>query len=136
MDYAFYDSNTGEITSWGTMDETSLAAQTLPVYLGLADPKTQYVNVANGTLIARPAFPSTWSAVAINADGVAQTTITGLPNPTIVFFPRIEANGVDLPASFSVTDGVLNLKAGAKGLYQITLKAFPYQDYTTVIQAT
>lgn len=136
MDYAEYNETTGEIVSWGVMDETSLAGQTVPIYIGVVDAATQYINVADGTLITRPTLASTWSKTSITADGTDQATITGLPNPTTVVFPRIEANAVTTPAQFNVTDGVLNLKAGAKGVYQITLKAFPYQDFTTVIYAT
>ena len=135
LDYAMYNGTTGEITQWGQLDETSIALQTVPTYIGLVDPKTQYIDVQTGSPVTRPDFPSAFDRTTIVANGTDQTVITGLPNPTRVSFVQIDAGGVNAPAAFNVTDGILNLRSGAKGYYVISLNAFPYREYVVGIQA-
>lgn len=101
-----------------------------------ANTRTQYVNLATKALAARPAFPSSFNATTLVANGTASITIGSLPNPTLVTIFTGGAPGVGFVAPFTVTDGSFVFKTPAKGTYEVMFESGVYQTYIATVTAT
>jgi len=142
VQYLVYDSTTGKIKSTGTCNYSLVSLQAQAgetAIVGVADPITQYIDVANVVIISRPTFTSnnTWNVTSITSNG-ANAAVFGsnLANPTTVRISPLPTTGV-LSTAATITTGNLTLTTtGLPGTYSLLFQSFPYQDYTVTITGT
>lgn len=150
---AVYDLLTGEIISTGgiqfddDLKEVQIAAALAPwgvetcgLYEGMAEAskETQYVAVLDGVpaLVDKPellVFIEN-DKTTILADGVDETTLTGLPDPCEIIIddpdPTVETQVVE------VTGGGFVFTAEDPGVYSIEVVRFPFLPWIVEITAT
>lgn len=88
-----------------------------------------------GVLTVRPYFDTvaSWNTTTLGADGV-QVITYGSSLPSGATYEVIPPQGVAV-SSGTITDGIFSMKTLVIGSYQLTLRKFPYQDYTVRITA-
>ena len=147
MDYVIYKDSNGQVLSFGTVPDTAHYDLITP---GTGNTKVEETIESDltwyfpaGVKTARPLLTTanSWNKTTITANGT-DTAVFGasLPNPTAVTIitpptAGITTDGVN-KITGTVTDGTLTITATKAGGYVVTLKAFPYQDYTVTITAT
>jgi hypothetical protein len=135
LQFFIYDTATGRVLGVGTYDERGDGAAARGVAVGTINPDVEYA--PGGVKTARPVFnllTLLLDKTTLVANGVDMATISGIPNGTVVevfkdqdVFPRGVA---------TVTDGSLQLRVDAAGVYRIVLENFPTQSYAFQVVAT
>lgn len=136
--YTVYNTTTGQIVLNGVAEDEEQAAlqpgQDEDIDLDEADPATEYY--PSGVKTTRPLFTAanSWSKTTFTANGTDSAVFgSSLPNPTHITI--IGPSGVPNVYEETNTDTSLTIKATVKGEYEITIRGFPYQDYTTTLTA-
>lgn len=138
--FVIYKTASGEILRTGQVPDDMLTIQAgtgETVVEAIANPATEYYSA--GVKTTRPLLTTvaTWSALTLVANGVATVTLGAtLPNPTKINITPPANLGIAAIAEQTVIDGSFVLSTTVAGAYQVTAKAFPYQDYTVTINAT
>lgn len=114
IEYSKYNSNTGEITQYGTM-QNELFELEESVVIGSYNNTEFYIN--NGIATLRPVLALSKTSIA--ADGIDTATATGLPIPFAV-----DIDGEEI----EINDGVFDFCHTIPGTYTITPRTFPYQS--------
>lgn len=136
-DFARYNASTGEVLATGQIDDSQIQYQDpTGLYIGDIDGTTQYINVSNGAVVARPTLPA-WSATTLAADGTSSITIgPGLPSSTLIVVDVPMNLGLAPVFGYNETSGTFTFKTTVAGKYTITIKPFPYQNVVTSVIAT
>ena len=128
--WAIYNTATGLIDRVYSGPESEAAIQLLSgegftsIADGLDD-RTAYVQ--DGVAIARPPFPITISKSTIDADGIDECLITGVPAGTEVTWPDGQTD--------IVNDGEVAFAVDLPGEYILKFSAVPYLTQEVAIEA-
>ena len=141
--YILVDSTTGEVYSSLQMDAGDsaavLAANPGTILVSSAtviDDSLYLYDLIGLTFVLKDDLTdvATWDSLTLDADATDAVTLgSGLPNPTIVSVTPVRAFAN--PAYVVVTTGSFVFKTDAVGLYSITARAFPYNEYTVTVEA-
>lgn len=138
--YVVYVTASGEVLRTGNCLDDDLALQAgtgETAVQDTANDATEYY--PSGVKTTRPLITSvaTWDTTSITANGTAKATLgSSLPNPSTVFITPPAGLGLPAVAPQTVTDGTFRLSTTVPGAYTVTVRAFPYQDYTVTINAS
>ncbi|MCW2242274.1 hypothetical protein [Azospirillum canadense] len=121
-----YDAATGRVLGTLTLPPSGLPLQTVPLYLGVLDSATQYVDPASGEARERPLLDLTVDTTTIRADGSDVATISGIPPGTVVYSPL---------GRHVIDDGVLEYTTVYPGDHRFVIDAFPAQRQEVTIHA-
>lgn len=134
--YAIYLLSDGSINQLYTGDDPTPyvdPGEGVAIVPAEVDDDTHYFPA--GVLTVRPYFDTvaSWNTISLGADGVQVITYgSGLPSGTT--YEVIPPQGVAV-SSGTITDGIFSMKTLVIGTYRLTLRKFPYQDYTINITA-
>ena len=117
----FKDYN-GEITGIITADTEAIEFWLIDhpdngVVSGVFCGETYFIQPTGRLPVLRPTNPATINKTTFTANGVDSTTISNLPNPSVV-----RVDGV----AYNVTDGEFEFTVDLTGKYQIIIDSFPY----------
>jgi hypothetical protein len=87
-----------------------------------------YYHLINEEITTRPDNTATIDQTTMSADGVDTTTISNLPNPSIVHFND--------EGDYDVTDGTFEFTVDTVGSYEIIIESFPYKPITFTVVAS
>ena len=141
VNYTVYDTTTGRIYRTGSTESEEQAniqatEANEVVALEQADEATEYYTGNPMEKTTRPLFTTSnsWNKTTFTANGTDSAVFgSSLPNPTYVTI--IGPPGVPNVYEETNTDTTLTIKSTFKGEYEVTIKGFPYQDYTTTLTA-
>ena len=125
--FTVYDAETGRIKASGNCHETDYHLQA-ELYSGFdiidqaSDNSKDFV--LDGMVVPRPTLA--FDRLIINADGVDEATLTDLPDSCEVV--------VDGDVHV-VEGGTLTITSEMPAKYAIAIKAFPYMDFSAVVEA-
>jgi hypothetical protein len=128
-EFARYDPETGKVLAVGLVPENMVDLQTGPIYIGSADPTTQYI--VNDVICERPEFDIRLSGTTVKANGLDSLVVSNVPIGTFV--------SVSGPTSISsVTDAEedISMTFVVPGQYVLTMENFPFQEMKVTINAT
>lgn len=139
ISFTIYDNTTGQILRSGWVSaEDQLSIQAVEenevVVAEEANEHTEYY--PSGVKTARPLLTTanSWNKTTFTANGTDSAVFgSSLPNPTYITI--IGPLGVPNVYDETNTDTSITIKSTFKGDYEVTIKGFPYQDYTTTLTA-
>lgn len=128
--YSCYDLITGKVMWAGEMPDYMIPLQTtdkLGVIREALNTNTHYVDVNTETSKPRPPLPVVANKSQIQADGVDELVLSGVPVGSSVIWPDGE-EGV-------VNDGEVALSVDLAGSYVIKIVSFPYLTEEFTVEA-
>lgn len=121
INFTCYSRVTGEFLWVGSVPNFMFGIQTNDEVIALPDiydPKTQYVNLTSEEVENRPPLSLVANKTTINADGLDEWIITGVPIGASVTWPDGVVTTVD--------DGEIVFTVDVVGTYKFIVNAFPY----------
>lgn len=127
--YYVYNNFTGQIERIGRSPHSQNrgANSTFSFVSNKVNPATHYHDTTTDTLTERPDLAPLISKTSILADGVDETVISSLPNPTTVTWPDGQVD--------TVTDGSIEFSVDLEGSYTFKLELFPYKSKEITVEA-
>lgn len=120
QNYVVYKTQTGEITNIGIANPEDENQRVVPIGSTMLYTDKRYNSdyyVLDSELEERTALSATWDVTEIVANGVEEATLSGLPEPCIVY---VDNNPVD------VDDGVFEFSSNDVGVYIIYVDEASY----------
>jgi hypothetical protein len=77
-----------------------------------ANPRTEYANLQDATIVPRLPLGATWSKTTVTADGVDEAVLQPLPDPCTVYIDGVAE---------VVVGGALELSLEAPGVYRVSI---------------
>ena len=127
-----YDKNSGEPLGHGVyIDEDGIPDDTTDLGYIISDESTvtNKVDIPTGQIVERDDNAAVIDTANINADGVDEATITGIPNPSTVMINDEEQPG-------DIINGELVFTTDIVGEYFFYIRSFPFKDVEFIINAT